>query len=135
MPRFSKRSDKELKTCDIRIQLLFNEVVKHYDCKILEGYRSEDDQLKLYESKLSKIKKSKHNLVPSLAVDATPYPIPIKWGESDVKEMFKFYHFAGFVKGIAKAQNLDLRWGGDWDSDNDFNDQTFNDLLHFEIKI
>jgi len=135
MPRFSKKSDNQLKTCDIRLQLLFNEVVKHYDCKILEGYRSEEDQLQLYENRLSKVKKSKLNLEPSLAVDVSPYPIPLEWGVSDIKEMFKFYHFAGYVKGIANAQNLKIRWGGDWNGDNDFNDQTFNDLLHFEINV
>ena len=34
------------------------------------------------------------------------------------------------------AQDLDIpiRWGGDWDSDNNLNDQNFMDLVHFELK-
>lgn len=27
-----------------------------------------------------------------------------------------------------------LRWGGDWDSDTEVNDNSFDDLVHFEIK-
>jgi hypothetical protein len=27
----------------------------------------------------------------------------------------------------------DIRWGGDWDRDNDFSDQKLNDLCHFEL--
>jgi peptidoglycan L-alanyl-D-glutamate endopeptidase CwlK len=26
-----------------------------------------------------------------------------------------------------------IRWGGDWDGDQDFRDQTFDDLAHFEL--
>lgn len=26
-----------------------------------------------------------------------------------------------------------IRWGGDWDRDHDVKDQTFNDLVHFEV--
>jgi peptidoglycan L-alanyl-D-glutamate endopeptidase CwlK len=26
-----------------------------------------------------------------------------------------------------------IRWGGDWDMDNDLSDNTFNDLVHFEL--
>ena len=70
-----------------------------------------------------------------MAVDVAPYPL-------DWKNIHKFYLFAGFVLGIVEAINanphlndkIKIRWGGDWDSDYDLNDQTFNDLVHFEIK-
>jgi hypothetical protein len=29
---------------------------------------------------------------------------------------------------------IGLRWGGDWDSDKDFSDQNFDDLVHWELK-
>ena len=70
---------------------------------------------------------SKHNQEPSLAVDVAPWPID--WNDSH-----RFYHFAGFVLGIAAALNIRLRWGGDWDSDFDLRDQTFFDLPHFELE-
>ncbi len=133
MPKFSNKSDSKLKTCDIRLQILFNQVVKDYDCSILEGYRSKEKQLTLYKEKKTKVKHSKHNMSPSLAVDVIPYPLPDNWGEGNSKEKAKFYHFAGYVKGVAISNNIQIRWGGDWDSDNNFNDQTFDDLVHFEL--
>ncbi len=32
---------------------------------------------------------------------------------------YRFYFFAGIVKGIAWELGIGVRWGGDWDSDND----------------
>jgi peptidoglycan L-alanyl-D-glutamate endopeptidase CwlK len=49
------------------------------------------------------------------------------------------HYFAGYVKATAeqlKKDQLichDIRWGGDWDSDTEVNDQTFIDLPHFEL--
>ena len=37
---------------------------------------------------------------------------------------------------MATAKRLgynNMRWGGDWDKDFDLDDQTFNDLCHFEL--
>ena len=68
----------------------------------------------------------KHNQKPSLAIDVSPYPI--NWRDTK-----RFYYFAGVVKAAAYSLGLNIRWGGDWDSDNDFNDQTFMDLVHFEL--
>ena len=42
--------------------------------------------------------------------------------------------FAGYVQGVAEQLGIKIRWGGDWDSDFDFKDQTFNDLVHFELR-
>lgn len=125
---FSKQSLANLKTCDKRLQKLFNEVIKHYDCTILEGHRSNEDQLKAFNAGKSRIKSGgKHNHSPSLAADVVPWPI-------DWKDKNRFYHFAGTVQGIAKMLNIKIRWGGDWDSDNIMKDQTFNDLPHFQLE-
>ena len=69
----------------------------------------------------------KHNRKPSAAIDVAPWPIP------DWEDLKTFYFFSGVVKGIANCLEIKIRWGGDWDSDNDLNDQTFNDLVHFEL--
>ena len=37
MPKFSARSTERLETCDERLVTIFNEVVKHFECTILEG--------------------------------------------------------------------------------------------------
>lgn len=127
---YSIASQGRLNTCHADLQKVFNEVIRYYDCTILEGYRSNETQDELFRKGLSKLKggQSKHNKSPSLAVDAAPYPI--NWQDYD-----RFYYFGGFVKGVAELMGVKIRWGGDWDSDNDFKDQTFNDLVHFELIV
>ena len=130
MPNFGKTSTERLATCHPKLQELFNEVVKGYDCSILQGIRGKDEQNEFYRTGRSKVQypNSKHNPSPSLAVDVAPYPID--WNNTN-----RFYHFAGYVNGVAAQLGLEIRWGGDWDSDKNFSDQTFNDLPHFELVL
>ena len=58
MPKFGSRSKSRLKTCDTRLQDLFNEVIKHVDCSVLEGHRGEERQNKFYDEGKSKPKQS-----------------------------------------------------------------------------
>lgn len=131
MPRFSKSSMTKLQTCHEKLQILFLHVVTHYDCTIVEGHRGKKRQQELYNSGKSKVQypHGKHNTKPSLAVDAAPYINGISW---DTKQC---YNFAGFVLGCASMMGIKLRWGGDWDKDRNIHDQTFNDLVHFELEI
>lgn len=130
MPKYSKRSKNKLSTCDEKLQALLNEVIKNYDCTILEGHRTVERQLELYNQGKSKIdginKLGKHNYSPSKGIDVAPYPVD--WNDTK-----RFYHFAGYVKGVADTLGINIRCGADWDGDNDFSDQTFNDLVHFEV--
>ena len=129
MPRFGKRSISRLKTCDQKLQELFYEVVKHFDCSIIEGHRGEERQNKAYADGKSKVKypNGKHNQNPSVAVDVAPYPID--WSDRD-----RFHYFGGFVLGVAKEMGMNIRWGGDWNQDTETKDNKFDDLVHFEIK-
>ena len=127
MPEFSDESLARLSTCDYKLQHLFKEVVKQFDCTVIEGYRSERKQLILFQEGRSKVEKGKHNTTPSMAVDVAPYPID--WDDKE-----RFYYFAGFVKAVSILVGVDIRWGGDWDDDKNMDDQTFNDLTHFEIR-
>jgi len=129
MPRFSRRSKQRLNTCDERLQELFKEVVKGFDCTIIEGYRNKAKQNAAYNSGHSKVKypNGKHNKTPSVAVDVAPYPI-------DWKDRDRFHYFGGYVLGIASKMGLKIRWGGDWDMDTQTKDNRFDDLVHFEIK-
>ena len=133
MPKFSKRSRGRLDTCHPRLITLFDQVIKSYDCTILEGYRGKQAQDEMLRSGRSKLNypKSKHNSSPSLAVDVVPYPI--NWQNTE-----RMRHFAGFVFGVASVMGIRLRWGGDWDgdvmtTDNGLRDQSFMDLPHFEL--
>lgn len=134
MPAFSERSLQRLQTCHVDMVTLFTEVVKHFDCTILEGHRNEEKQNAAFAAGRSKLKypKSKHNRLPALAVDVVPYPI--NWQDTD-----RMRYFAGLVQGMAimlKTQGRmthNIRWGGDWDRDTQLNDNHFMDLPHFEL--
>lgn len=129
MPRFSSKSRDRLATCDPRIIEVFEEVVKTWDCTILEGHRPQERQDELFRQGKSKVvwPNGDHNTVPSRAVDVVPYPI-------DWDDWRRFYAFAGFVLGVAQAKNIKLGSGLDWDGDRNFNDQTFHDAPHFFMK-
>ena len=129
MPYFSKRSKSRLSTCDERLQEVFNEVIKHVDCSILEGHRSKERQNKLYDEGRTKVKypNGRHNSNPSKACDVTPYPV-------DWKDRERQTLFAGFVIGVARSMGYNVRWGGDWDMDFQLMDNRFDDFPHFEIR-
>ncbi len=128
MPKFSSKSKLRLATCHQDIQDVFNEVVKHFDCSVLEGHRSEEDQNTANEKGFSQVRwpDSTHNAVPSLGIDVVPDPI-------DWEDRERFTYFAGVVRGIAWSMGINLRWGGDWDRDTQVNDNKFDDLPHFEL--
>jgi len=149
MPRFSETSMSKLLTCDQRLQAIFEHVVGTYDCTIITGHRNMVEQNSHYNAGRSKVvwPNSKHNKSPSLAVDVAPYisGLGIPWPKSPVnwndppqrntyqKDLAQFYHFAGYVMGIADFLDIPLRWGGDWDMDRDLRDNSFDDLVHFEL--
>ena len=128
MPRFSRRSLSALSTAHPSLQKLFHEVVKYYDCTILEGHRNERDQNTAYANGYSKVQwpNGKHNKIPSLAIDAVPYPI--RW-----TDLPAFYHFTGFVRGMAARMGIPVRCGVDWNGNFDLKDQTFVDFPHVEL--
>ena len=131
MPRFSKQSKRKLAACHEDLQRLFNEVIKNFDCTIVCGRRGKLEQNFLRVRGRSKLwyPNSKHNKVPSLAVDVAPYISGkgISWNSKQC------YFFGGYVMGVAASLGISIRYGGDWDKDKDINDQSFNDLVHFEI--
>lgn len=128
MPAFGATSLQRLSTCDSRLQRVFLEVVKHFDCTVLEGHRDKAAQDKAFAEKKSKLQwpNGMHNKLPSLAVDAAP--VPIDWNDRR-----RFDHFAGFVLGVASQQGVKLRWGGDWNRNTQLKDESFLDLVHFEL--
>jgi peptidoglycan LD-endopeptidase CwlK len=133
MAIFGDKSKEKLATCDPRLQALFTEVVTHFDCVVLCGHRSKADQDLAVRSGKSKTSwpNSKHNPVVSLAVDVAPFErpkSPVDWTDRE-----RLTYFAGYVLGIAKNKGIPIRWGGDWDCDTQVRDNTFDDLVHFEL--
>lgn len=128
MANYSQRSKDRLRTCDERLQQVFMEVLSlGIDHVVLEGHRTRERQADLLEQGKTKTMNSRHLASPSLAVDVAPYPID--WNDHE-----RFYLFAGKVLGIALSMGIRLRWGGDWDNDGDVHDQSFMDLVHFELR-
>jgi hypothetical protein len=37
------------------------------------------------------------------------------------------------LRGIAHEMGVKIRWGGDWDSDGEIKDNSFDDLVHVEL--
>jgi hypothetical protein len=132
MAGFSRKSLERLHECDPQLVELFKKVLQRHDCSVLCGSRSEYQQNKAFEEGKSTKRwpDSKHNSVGgylSLAVDVAPYPID--WDDHE-----RFNRFAFYVMGVADTMGIKLRWGGNWDGDADLDDQTFYDLVHFELK-
>lgn len=134
MPRFSQDSLSKLNTCHRELQVLFFEVIKHFDCTIIAGFRNEEDQEKAFRNGKTQIHwpNGNHNKSPAMAIDVSPFPID--WNNSG-----RFYWFAGYVMGIAQKlkdegkMTMSVRYGGDWNRDYEIKDNKFNDLVHFEI--
>ena len=125
MYKFGKRSRKRLEGVDAKLVNVLNELIKIMDVTVIEGLRSAERQKELLAKGATKVKYSKH--MEGKAVDIAPYPI-------DWEDRERFHYMGGMGRGIAKALNLKVRWGGDWDSDGEIKDNSFDDLVHIEIK-
>ncbi len=128
MPSFGTSSREKLDTCDDKLQTICELVIEEYDFTVLEGHRSGERQNELFRQGKSKLKagQSKHNSLPSKAVDLAPYPIA--WENTE-----RFYLLAGMMFQAAYDMGIKIRWGGDWDKDWVHSDQSFMDLPHFEL--
>lgn len=129
----SKTSEERLSTCHESIQEFVRHVSKKYPLMVVCGHRGEKEQNEAYEKGQSKLKfpSSKHNVFPSLAVDLAP----LKDGKIDWNDGSQWYHFAGYVQGVAETLGIKVRWGGDWNMNFNLKDQTFFDLPHFELVL
>ena len=127
MPHFSDKSDRNLNSCHHLLQRLMDSVIIDYDFSVICGHRGEKEQNDAYSKGNSKLKwpNSKHNSMPSLAVDIVPYPL-------DWKNISSFKALALQVKKVwdkipeAEREGFDLSWGGDW--------KTFKDYPHYELR-
>ena len=124
MYKFGKRSSERLKGVDHRIIMILDELIKIMDVTIIEGLRSAKRQEQLLKKGATKVKYSKH--MEGKAVDLAPYPID--WEDRDT-----FYYMGGMIRGIAKQLEINVRYGGDWDGDGNTKDNSFDDLVHFEL--
>ena len=122
MYAFSRRSSQRLRSCDLDLVRVFDEVIRHVDCTVTDGHRGRLRQNRLHAIGASQLRwpASKHNSEPSRAVDVYPYPLPA-WDDAPA-----FIEFGGFVLGIAAGLGVPLCWGGHWEG--------FRDYGHFELE-
>lgn len=127
MPTFSKKSVDRLETCDHRIQMVLKRAITRYDFTVLCGHRNKQEQNDAFERGASKLRwpQSKHNRVPSMAVDVAPFPID--WDNLD-----RFRELAAVILDEANKLGIKLRWGGDFNM-NGRPDDKFIDMPHFEL--
>lgn len=133
MPKFSTRSKERLAECHQDLQRLMEKVIERFDITVLEGHRGEEAQTEAFRKGKSKVKfpNSKHNSMPSKAIDVAPY-IPgrgIDWNYEP-----QFYLMAGYIMSTAAELNIKVRWGGDFNRNQFPGDESFLDLVHFELE-
>lgn len=154
MAELGKTSQQRLSSTHPLIQELCQQVVAVFDITIIWGHRNkaEQDAAFLSGASTKPWPHSTHNTFPSNAVDPAPWPLPEGWGDLksktpnlrdlEWKERVKFYQMVTAFKICWQqmcddfpeiADNFDIRFGADWDGDNDYRDQSFDDLVHIEI--
>lgn len=127
--------EQRLGTCNVAIQTLVLKVIDRWNIAIIFGYRNKADQDKAFAEGKTKLKfpNSKHNSLPSMAIDMVPVELKDKRETIDWNDRERMHLFAGYVLAVADQMGIKLRWGGDWDGDTEVKDNSFDDLVHFEL--
>lgn len=131
-----KTSNERLDTCHPELQRLLREVdrrlsqSKVLDLTVVCGHRGQKEQDEAYHAKPQRSTKpwplSKHNQLPSLAVDVAPYPT--FWDDEA-----SFARLAGYIQAVADELAIPIRWGGDWNGNGRTEDERLVDLPHLEL--
>jgi len=129
---YGKASKERLATVDSRLKSVMEQVIKIMDVTIACGHRTKQQQWNAFKNGKSQKQwpNSKHNRLPSQAVDVVPY-IKGQGAQWDDREAITY--MAGLIVGIGYARGIEIRWGGDWDRDGQISDNNFDDLFHFEL--
>lgn len=135
---FSQHSMDQRATLHPDLQLICDHLIEIHDFKIQEGHRPKELQDKALAEGRSKVKwpDGKHNKTPSEAMDLLPFVNGrfIGWDKPR-----QWAYFGGLALGIAETLRRmgeiehGLRWGHDFDQDDDLLNQKFIDAPHFEI--
>ena len=123
--KMSNKSFNNFITLEPSLQLIVYALYNFWDLVVLEGHRTIERQKELLKQGRTKTMHSKHLTFPSCAVDIAVYKY--------LDDVNQLYRLNGTIKLIADTLGVELRWGGDWDMDNDTKDNKFNDLYHYEV--
>ncbi len=133
MPAFGRASREKLETVHPVLRGLLYEAIEHFDFTIIQGHRGKEEQDEYFRTGRSKAQfpNSKHNSMPSMAVDIAPWHAEaphVRWDRPT-----EFAALVGFIRGLAAPRGIVLRWGADWDSDGDIHEHAFLDYPHVEL--
>lgn len=120
MRKYSNRSLRNLKGIHPDLRRVIDRALQDspLDFIVIEGLRTKDRQAKLVASGASQTMNSRH--ITGHAVDLLPI------GPNGAAFDWPLYHKLGpAVKAAARAEGVDLEWGGDW--------RTFKDGPHFQL--
>lgn len=145
MAKFGAASKQNLEGVHPGLVKACEVVIQDFDFSVLDGVRTIEEQRKNLAKGVSKTMDSKH--LPqddglSHAVDAMPYPVEwskVESGLAAIKkvdgamEILRAYYLQGMIRGAALALGFKVRQGVDWNSNDQFNDQSFTDIPHTEI--
>lgn len=130
--RLGNLSANRLDTCHPKLIRLIRAVAaripSQLDFSVLCGHRGQTEQAEAFQTGMSTVEwpKSKHNALPSRAVDLAPYPL-------DWSDTARFARLAGYVQAVADEMSIRIRWLGDPDGDGRIKGQRFTDMPHFEL--
>jgi hypothetical protein len=110
VPVLGRRSRGRLENVHPDLVRVLEEAIKSYDFAVIWGHRGMEDQNTAFSSGNSKNRwpTSKHNGLPSTAVDIVPYPGGY---EASYEE---FFEMATHVLGAASRLGVKVKWGGHW---------------------
>lgn len=120
--RFSNRSLEQIATLEGRLQDICEVAIMLVGFSVIEGYRSEKEQTRLYAEGHSKLKypQSRHNETPSEAMDLVPYTGSTKPSNE------QWDYLSNAIKYVGQQHNVEIIWGGDWKEN--------PDRYHFELQ-
>lgn len=96
-----------------------------FDVTVLEGIRTVERQRELFNKGASQTMNSKH--ITGDAIDLAPYPID--WNDKE-----RFNELAKHMLNAASELGVKIRWGGDWNMNGEWKDESFYDGPHFELR-
>src|SRR5258706_8300210 len=126
---FSAASEEQLATIDKRLTNVFRTALSFgaLDFFVLVGHRGEAEQNAAFAAGHSEKKWpfGNHNALPSRAGDLAPRNARHKINWDDAGE---FILLAGVIFAAAALEGARIRWGGDWNMNQEQTDEKFRDL-------
>ena len=134
MASFGRASEAKLKMAHPDIQLVMRKAIKVIDFTIVQTVRTSAEHARylILGKTTVAYEDSKHSLKPPEGIDIAPWFIVkphVRWEDSGT-----FIYTAGIIMGVGYELGIPLRWGGNWDRDEEIlTDQNFDDVGHFEL--